>query len=176
MEIKEIELLVRKAKLGDSKAIESLFFAFTPYINLLVSKFHIRGYDKDDLVQESFIVLNNAINKYNCNNTFVSYVTRALKNNIIYLLRKSTSHDKTIMIDNLLEDSSNLELDVLNHIDLEHLSCSMKNLSELEVKIIKDYYFNDYTLMSISKQLDEKYITTAKRKDRAITKLRNYLK
>lgn len=171
MNVEEIEKLVTKAKLGDTAAEEKIFLNFIPYINLLISKFKIQGYDRDDLVQECYIVLNKAISKYTGNRTFVIYVTKSLKNNMVYLLRKSTKLQYSI-IDNLLQDPNDLEIDVLSHLDIEHLSESLKHLSPKELKIIKDYYFNDITLLSISKALDEKYITTAKTKDRAISKLK----
>lgn len=171
MNVEELEQLVTKAKLGDISAEEKIFYSFIPYINLLISKFNINGYDRDDLVQECYLVLNKAIRKYKGNRTFAIYVTKALKNNMLYLLRKSTKLQYSI-IDNLLEAPNNIEIDVLSHLELEHLSESLKNLSEKELKIIKDYYFNDITLLSISKALDEKYITTAKAKERAITKLK----
>ena len=173
--IEEIEKLVIQAKLGDSSAEEKIFFSFIPYINLLISKFNINGYDRDDLIQECYIVLNKAILKYKGNNTFAVYVTKALKNNMLYLLRKSTKLEYSI-IDNLIEDPSNLELDILSHLDIKHLSHSLKNLSPKELQIIKDYYFNDISLVCISEKLDEKYITTVKIKDRAIAKLKKCYK
>ncbi len=174
MNAEEIEKLVVKAKLGCVAAEEKIFYSFIPYINLLVSKFDIAGYDRDDLVQECYITLHKAITKYTGHRTFATYVTKSLKNNMVYLLRKSTKIQYSI-IDNLLEDPKDLELDILGQLDIEHLSESLKHLSPKELKIIKDYYFNDITLLSISKTLDEKYITTAKTKDRAISKLKNMM-
>lgn len=174
MNVYEMERLVVQAKLGCIDSKEKIFFSFIPYINLLVSKFNISGYDREDLIQECYIVLHQAINKYKGRKTFISYVTKALKNNMIYLLRKSTKIQYSL-IDNMLEDPNNLEIDILNILDIEHLSKSLKHLSPKELKIIKDYYFNDITLISISKKLDEKYITTAKTKDRAISKLKSLM-
>ena len=90
MNVYEMERLVVQAKLGCIDSKEKIFFSFIPYINLLVSKFNISGYDREDLIQECYIVLHQAINKYKGCKTFISYVTKALKNNMIYLLRKST--------------------------------------------------------------------------------------
>lgn len=171
MNVEEIEKLVIQAKTGDSSAEEKIFFSFIPYINLLISKFNINGYDRDDLVQECYIVLNKAILKYKGHRTFAVYVTKALKNNMLYLLRKSTKLEYSI-IDNLIEDPSDLELDILSQLDIKHLSHSLKNLSPKELQIIKDYYFNDISLVCISEKLDEKYITTVKIKDRALSKLK----
>ena len=175
LKIEEIEELVSNYKKTYDKLYEEqLYFAFIPYINLLCSKFFITGYSKDDLQQEAFLTLHHCIEKYKSNGTFVAYVTTALKNKFIMLLREATkvSYNE---INDTIADNDDIEINFLNKESLNNLSKSICNLSPIEQKIIKDYYFNDLSLVSISKQINVKYITTAKKKDRAITKLRKDL-
>ena len=175
LKIEEIEELVNNYKGTQDKLYEEqLYFAFIPYINLLCSKFFIKGYSKEDLQQEAFLTLHNCIMKYKNNGTFVAYVTTALKNRFVMLLRESTKVNIGEINDSITDDND-IEMSFLSKESLNNLSKSISHLSDLEQKIIKDYYFNDLSLVSISKQINVKYITTAKKKDRAIEKLRRDL-
>lgn len=175
LKIEEIEELVNNYKGTQDKLYEEqLYFAFIPYINLLCSKFFIKGYSKEDLQQEAFLTLHNCIMKYKNNGTFVAYVTTALKNRFVMLLRESTKVNIGEINDSITDDND-IEMSFLSKESLNNLSKSISHLSDLEQKIIKDYYFNDLSLVSISKQINVKYITTAKKKDRAIEKLRREL-
>lgn len=172
----EIENLVCKAKLGSAEDEEKLYYSFIPYINLLVSKFNIKSYTKDDLRSECYLALNKAIKSYNGTSTFVPYATKCLKNHVLLLLRNSIKLDEIVLIDNVLESNNCIEEDIINKLEIDKLSRAIKTLSPKEQKIIQDYFFNDLSLVAISKVIDKKYITTVKTKDRAINKLKELIK
>ena len=171
----EIEQLVNMTKKGDSAAEEKLYFKFVPYISMLVSKFRIKGYDKDDLINECYIAFTKAINNYKGDSTFTSYVTKCLKNHILLLLRYSVQLEEVTIIDDILSTKSNVEDYVVNKLNVNSLGEALKKLTPKEAYIIEKYFFNDLSLVTISEIIDEKYITTVKTKDRALTKLRNFI-
>lgn len=171
----EIEKLVISAKEGSIDAENELYMAFIPYINMLVSKFRIKGYDRDDLTNECYLAFNKALQRYAGTSTFVSYVTKCLKNHILLLLRYSVKMEEITLVDDIFADTSDVELEIFNKLAITSLSTALKTLSTRELEIIRDYYFNDLSLVSISKVIDAKYITTVKIKDRAIDKLRKVI-
>lgn len=172
----QIETLVQKAKDKDKQALQDLYSAFLPYIYVLLSKIYVNGYDKDDLKQECFLTLCTCIKKYKGTDTFIAYVTASMKNNILYLLRRSKSHSELNIseIDGYTVETT--EDIAIKHLDSETLSIAIKNLTPQERSILTDYYYNDLSLMTISKDKNSKYITTVKQKDRALNKIKYYFK
>ena len=116
-----------------------------PYRNSLASKFYIASMDKDDLRQECFITLLSCLSKYSGTNTFVAYVTNAMRNNIVYMLRKSTKIELSI-IDNLIKSENDTLNDLIKSFDLFVLTDSINLLPVLEKSIIQDYFFNKISL------------------------------
>lgn len=176
MDKKSIEALVVKAKTHDKESLEKLYNAFLPYIYILINKIYIQGFDKDDLKQECFITLYKCIDKYKGSDTFIAYATCSIKNNLIYFLRKSLSHQE--LPSDTIEPISNASVEdlVIKNIDISDINAAIKLLSAPERSILINYFLNDLSLMTISKNENSKYITTVKRKDRAIKKIKHYFK
>lgn len=181
MEKKEIEHLVLRAKADEALAYEILFCVFTPYIKIWCNKLRIPNYSYDDLNQECFLYLVHAIEKYHGTDTFIRYATKTIKNNLLYLLReqiKLVQMPYAMPYDNLnvgAETMDSIENFVITSIENNIIDNAIKSLTPVEKKIISDYYFNDINLRSISNSMDMKYITTVKKKDAALKKLKKLL-
>lgn len=178
MDILEIEKLVVRAKQNDIEAYELLYCTFTPFIVIWCSRLHIPNYTFEDLKQECYLYLVHAVEKYRGTTTFVSYATQTIKNNLCYLLReqvkesKATFHVPLESVTYVNEATMpNIENFVIKNIQNSIIEAAINSLSSMEQRIIKDYYFNSLNLKEISMNLDLKYITTVKKKDKALLKL-----
>lgn len=166
----KIERLVQAAKNNNKDSILELYYIFLPYVKMWYSKVTLKEHTFEDILQEYFIWLNTAISKYNGTCTFTSYITKTIKNNLFMLIRKKyleTSTDLTFLI----QDNTCLEDLILNKIEIHDMIEKSSKLTDIEKKVLKDYYFNDLTLYCISSKINKKYSTTAKIKSKALVKL-----
>ena len=93
-----------------------------------------------------------------------------MRNKIVDMLSKSTKIEHSI-IDNLIKSENDTLNDLIKSFDLFVLTDSINLLPVLEKSIIQDYFFNKISLTDIAKKNNLKYITTVKKKDRALKKL-----
>lgn len=133
-------------------------------------KVSMKEHTFEDISQEYFLWLVAAIDKYNGDSTFVAYITMTIKNNLFMIIRKKTYEVSTDLIF-LIEDPNSLEDLVVSKIAILDMIESAKTLTDIERKVLKDYYFNDLTLYCISSSLNKKYSTVAKIKSKALEKL-----
>lgn len=167
---KYIERLVIEAKENNKESLMELYNIFLPYLKMWLSRITLKEYTFDDIKQEYFLWLVYAINKYKGTCTFTSYITMTIKNNLFMIIRKKyleTSTELTFLI----EDNTCIEDLVCNKLDLLNMVEESKKLTDIERKVLKDYYFNDLTLYCISSRINKKYSTTAKIKSKALLKL-----
>lgn len=165
-----IENLVLKAKSNDKESLMELYNIFLPYLKMWYSKVILKEHTFDDLSQEYFLWLVAAIDKYKGSSTFTGYITITIKNNLFMLIRKKSFEVSTDLVF-LIEDTNCLEDLIVNKLDVLNMIEKSKTLSDIEKKVLKDYYFNDLTLYCISSNLDKKYSTVAKIKSKALVKL-----
>lgn len=166
----KIERLVQEAKENNKDSLIELYNTFLPYLKMWLNRVTIKEHSFDDITQEYFLWLVTAIEKYQGTSTFTSYITMTIKNNLFMLIRKKyleTSTDLTFLI----EDNTCIEDLVVNKIDILNMINESKKLTDIERKVLKDYYFNDLTLYCISSRINKKYSTTAKIKSKALIKL-----
>ena len=157
MDYKYIENLVKLAKGKDIEAQELLVEEFKPIIYGLTKKISASGYEKEDLISESYKILFNCIAKYNLSkHRFVAYSINAIKNNFKYILRKSTrrgDHEGLISKDIALDLESIIaheegtyekkESDIIDDHILKHI---FKDLAKDELELINLIVFEDYTV------------------------------
>ena len=116
----KIERLVQAAKNNDKDSILELYYIFLPYVKMWYSRVTIKEHTFEDILQEYFIWLNTAINKYNGTCTFTSYITKTIKNNLFMLIRKKyleTSTDLTFLI----QDNTCLEDLIINKMEIHDM-------------------------------------------------------
>lgn len=157
MNKKELEKLVREAKLGNEDAKENIITTFEGYIYTVASSYYIKGYDMDDLLQLGRISVYKAIKLYDLNkssNGFMYYTINAVKNNFLYEFRKckkynyesslnAKSEDSALEYIDYIEDSANTEEDYEKKIIKEELTKAIKSLPQPEQDIIIwEYYLN----------------------------------
>lgn len=166
----KIERLVIESKNNNKDSLIELYNLFLPYLKMWLSKVNIKDHTFEDIKQEYFLWLVSAINKYSGTSSFTSYITMTIKNNLFMLIRKKyleTSTDLTFLI----EDTHCIEDLIVNKMDIFNMINESKKLTDIERKVLKDYYFNDLSLYCISDKINKKYSTTAKIKTKALLKL-----
>lgn len=166
----KIERLVQEAKENNKDSLIELYNTFLPYLKMWLTRITVKEQTFEDITQEYFLWLVMAIKKYSGSSTFTSYITMTIKNNLFMLIRKKyleTSTELTFLI----KDNTCIEDLVVNKIDVLNMINQSKKLTDIERKVLQDYYFNDLTLYCISSKINKKYSTTAKIKSKALAKL-----
>lgn len=183
MDYKYIEGLVKLAKKKDTEAQELLVEEFKPIIYGLTKKISASGYEKEDLISESYRILFNCIAKYDLSkHRFVAYSINAIKNNFKYILRKSTrrgDHEGLISKDIALDLESIIaheegtyekkESDIIDDQILKHI---FKDLAKDELELINLIVFEDYTVREYAALKKINYSMAVKKKKLALDKIK----
>ena len=183
MDYKYIESLVKLAKEKDTEAQELLVEEFKPIIYGLRKKISASGYEREDLISESYRILFNCIDKYDLSkHRFVAYSINAIKNNFKYILRKSTrrgDHEGLISKD-IAGDLESIiaheegtyekkESDIIDDQILKHI---FKDLAKDELELINLIVFEDYTVREYAAFKNLNYSTAVKKKKSALDKMK----
>lgn len=160
----EIIYMVRE---NDDRAREMVFKKYLPIINKIAGKYisYARnfGVEFDDLVQEGYIALNNAIDKYDQNapSLFYSYASLCIGRSIQTYCRNISNNKNKILnfsvreesIINIKDDSLNPQ-EIVFEILLEEKFIYFKNLFDLRHSCIFELRYNGFSYKEISKLLD----------------------
>ena len=183
MDYKYIENLVKLAKGKDIEAQELLVEEFKPIIYGLTKKISASGYEREDLISESYRILFNCIDKYDLSkHRFVAYSINAIKNNFKYILRKSTrrgDHEGLISKD-IAGDLESIiaheegtyekkESDIIDDQILKHI---FKDLAKDELELINLIVFEDYTVREYAALKKINYSMAVKKKKLALDKIK----
>jgi RNA polymerase sporulation-specific sigma factor len=183
----EIENLVELAKMGDKEALEEILKRFKPLLIKLSKTTFIMGYEGEDLIQTGYIFIINIIKKYDSKKgtSFTAYVSCALKNNFYNEIRNkvklnaetslNAKIDGTTEIVDFISSEENIEEDLIEKETYGLLLEALKKLSTEEQELLNFIYFNNGTITKYAELKNVKYITCAKRKTRALEKLRALL-
>ncbi|CUO16772.1 MAG: sigma-70 family RNA polymerase sigma factor [Clostridium sp.] len=183
MDYKYIESLVKLAKEKNTEAQELLVEEFKPIIYGLTKKISASGYEREDLISESYRILFNCIEKYDLSkHRFVAYSINAIKNNFKYILRKSTrrgDHEGLISKDIAADLESIIpheegtyeknESDIIDDQILKHI---FKDLAKDELELINLIVFEDYTVREYAKLKKLNYSMAVKKKKLALDKIK----
>lgn len=183
MDYKYIESLVKLAKEKNTEAQELLVEEFKPIIYGLTKKISASGYEREDLISESYRILFNCIEKYDLSkHRFVAYSINAIKNNFKYILRKSTrrgdyegliSKDIALDLESIIPHEEGTyeknESDIIDDQILKHI---FKDLAKDELELINLIVFEDYTVREYAKLKKLNYSMAVKKKKLALDKIK----
>lgn len=176
METKENLILIRKAKDGDTEAIKKVIDDTTILIKSINKTF---GRTEDGF-QEGVIAVYKAIESYDIsyNVKFSTYAYNQIKGAIsnYYRKEKPNSYNKKDSEDKQIEDEKQkLNLKTLeSRMFLENLID--KSCTDHEQNIIRKIYFEDTSESDLSIELKLPIREIVNIKQRALAKLRNYIK
>lgn len=183
----DLDELVLKAQKGDTFAVEEILKRFKPYIIKLSKTIYINGYDMEDLIQIGCITLIKAIKKYDLSkvNKFVPYATCAIKNNYYYEIRQKSKCNGETSLNQELEDGLQIIDNISSEEDIEGsyiikeefvaLKLAFSKLSNKDSEILSYVFMNNGKLVDYAKAKNIKYITSVKRKNSALERLKKQL-
>lgn len=182
MDFSYIEMLVKKAKDGDSSSSEKLAHEFQPFIINISKKTFIDGYDFQDIMNECYKILFRCVEIYDTSrNRFVAYATNGIKNSIYYLVTKSIKfssiHGKgtEILSDDLIHsvvspDMSTEDL-ICKKCDLEPLKYALDKLNPSELQLIENIYFKGMKVKDYASTNNISYSYATKKKRAVLDKM-----
>lgn len=185
----EVEVLVKKAKLGDKEALEKVIKCFEWYIYKSALNIYVSGYDQEDLMQIGYMTVMKAVDNYDIKRSnFTGYVTLSITNNFRCLIRNKARENSYVSLENnisdgvslkdmLLDENLNLEDD---YIEKERNIFIREAIHRLPFKLkeIIDYVYikEKGNLKEYAKVKGINYNTVVKRKNLAFEKIKIYLK
>ncbi len=173
------------AKAGNKEAIMLIIEEFEGLINRRCSAYSLSGYTHEDLKQICYIAVIEACKKIDeekietAPKYLIKTICNALYNKARTVLKVpeqsslNECNEAGVEFMDLLEDDSNLELDVIYNMDKELLLNAYNNLSLQEKDIISRYILNQYGgLMEYSRVYNMDYRKVRYIKDKTVEKLR----
>jgi RNA polymerase sporulation-specific sigma factor len=174
-----MEKLVQRAKSKDTEATEKITGNFKYFIFKESTKYHIPGYDIQDLVQHGYLSVLKAIAMYKLgSNSFNGYCINAIKMNYKALLKGQIKHFREVpnsdMVDFDLSGNYEftLEDEVIAYDEAKKLYEAIATLEPLEREILQKYYVLEKSLGEIACDSDKSYHQFARLKKKALKKLR----
>ncbi|GAA0182144.1 sigma-70 family RNA polymerase sigma factor [Clostridium sediminicola] len=173
--------LIGKAKEGDEKALQGIIDKYTPLAISQASKYHIPGYDFEDLVQHCYLSIIKAVKLYEIGTTpFGAYVSMAVRNNMKDLLRNKIKHNREVpeshtLDQNPSEYSFTIEDQVIAYQQIEKMEIAMNKLEPQHRKIVIDFYLNSKSIGEISKEIKVPAKQLYYIKKKALKDLKSYL-
>lgn len=189
MEYKNLsdEQLVSLAQNNDLKATDVLVERYKSTVASITRSYFLIGGDKEDLLQEGMIAMYSAMNSYNGQVTFKSYVYTCVKNRIVSLI-KSSNNQKNKPLNNYVSlsgsvdgDADKTEIIVDSGFGPEEIFINRETVIELNQKIKKVLSEYEYTILSqyltglSYAQIAEKIGEKVKSIDNALQRIRQKL-
>ncbi|MGH4122218.1 MAG: sigma-70 family RNA polymerase sigma factor [Clostridium sp.] len=174
-----MEKLVEKAKTKEGGATEAIIDKFKYLIFKEASRYHVPGFELEDLVQHGYLSVIKAISMYKLgSNSFNGYCINAIRLNFKALLKGQIKHFREVPNNEMLDfDTSGdyeftLEDEVIAYDEVKKLYVALDSLDPLEREILEKYYIMDQSLGEIACHSDKSYHQFARIKRKALEKLR----
>ena len=174
-----MEKLVEKAKNRESGATEEIIEKFKYLIFKESSRYHVPGYELEDLVQHGYLSVIKAIDMYKLgSNSFNGYCINAIKLNFKALLKGQIKHFREVPNNEMLDFDTvanyefTLEDEVIAYDEVKKLQVALDKLDPIEREIVERYYILDQSLKEIACDSDKSYYQFARIKKKALEKLK----
>lgn len=183
MEVKTMDL-VKRAQMGDKKAIEDIVSRFTPFIIKTCRRIYVKGFEVEDLIQIGKVSIIKAINKYEISrrDTFTTYAVNAIKINLYRLIKYkvnsisecslNTVNKKGYEVMEAIASKDNIEDAIIEKEEKLRLYKEINRLSAKENEVIDWFYFKNRTLEEYAREKEICYRSAVERKRRAVESLR----
>lgn len=176
-----VETIIENAKEGDAGAINALIERYKYLIIKEAARYHIPGYDFEDVVQHGYLSVIKAVHKYRLgSNSADGYFINTIKNNFKDLLKGKVKHYREIPDDSLLDINTQsyeftLEDQIIAYEQVKKLYEALDKLSEEDRDIIERFYLKGESLKEIACDMDEGYYKAVRIKEKALMELRELM-
>ncbi|MCB2291441.1 sigma-70 family RNA polymerase sigma factor [Clostridium sp. CS001] len=174
-----MEKLVEKAKASEDNATEQIIEKFKYLIFKEATKYHIPGYELEDLIQHGYLSVIKAISMYKLgSNSFNGYCITAIKTNFKALLKGQIKHFREVPSNEMIDLGAagdyefTLEDEVIAYTEVKKVYAALDTLEPLEREVIERYYILNQPLGEIACGSDKSYYQFARIKKKALEKLR----
>lgn len=169
--------LIKKYREGDNRALQKIIDNFIPLILKEASKYKIKCYDYEDLVQHGYLSVIKAANIYKGEDkNFKFYCIKAIKQNYKALLKGEIKHHREIPEEkDIYSYEFTVEDEILAYEETKEIYKALDNLNKDERAVIEGFYFKNKTMESIAKENNKSYNNIRYKKDKIIKKLQNSL-
>lgn len=188
LKISKLEVLLERAKIGDSSAAEEICRRFNGMVVNICRSIYINGYTMEDMLQEGRVSLIKSINSYDLNSKypFPAYAKGAVTKNFYYQIRSnvkkisccsiySSNAEGKLFID-MIPSNENIEENFIKNQQQVQLGKAIKRLSPKDKNIIIWYYIKGKNLKEYAVKKKIAYRTAVYRKNRALHNLRKLFK
>ncbi len=182
---KIIDKLYSQSKRGDKNSKEELLTRLRPLILTSIRKYYNKRNMYDDLIQEGYIVVLQAIEDYDESRgtNFLGYVKMHLRFYYLNMNRKvkhsislnifTGKNDSIELIDMIADGGVNVDDIVLKKESLQELWTSLSSLAKRQKEVIYLFYIENMSMVEISKKLQISYRTVVNTKTKAIKNLKS---
>jgi RNA polymerase sporulation-specific sigma factor len=174
-----MEKLVEKAKTKEGAAIEEIIEKFKFLVFKEASRYHVPGYELEDLVQHGYLSIIKAIAMYKLgSNSFNGYCINAIRMNFRALLKGEIKHFREVSNNEMLDFDTvedykfTLEDEVIAYDEVKKLYVALDTLEPLEREILERHYILGVSLGEIACDRDKSYHQFIRIKKKALEKLR----
>lgn len=179
----DFDFLLEKAQVGEKTAVEEILIKLKPFIVKQATRYFIKGYEVEDMIQIGNLSLLKAIRQYKWKpgRSFFSYALTAIKNNYYYEVRQKcrtnseesffNAEGEETFLENLTAEV-NVEEEVIQKENQRELREILDKLSGEERELIDAIYFKGMTLKEYALLKGVNYITLVKRRNRLLLKMR----
>lgn len=174
-----MEKLVEMAKTKEGGATEEIMQKFKYLIFKEASRYHVPGYETEDLVQHGYLSVIKAIAMYKLgSNSFNGYCINSIRMNFKALLKGQIKHFREVPNNDMLDFDNvehyefTLEDEVIAHDEVKKLYIALDTLEPFERLIIEKYYILGHSMGEIACDSDKSYHQFIRIKKKALDKLR----
>ncbi|NLJ77822.1 MAG: sigma-70 family RNA polymerase sigma factor [Tissierellia bacterium] len=180
---RHIEELLALGRKGDSEAKEELILQLKPLVLSSIRRYYNRGDLYDDLIQEGYEVILNAIGDYDPDKGvyFLGYVSALLRYHYLEKHREIQPYSLNSKVDgggeilDLIEGKEDPVADILEIETRGELFRALDCLTHRQKEVLIYFYVYELNMHEIARRLGIAYRTVVNTKTRAIEKLRNRL-
>jgi RNA polymerase sporulation-specific sigma factor len=177
-----VEKLVEKAKAKEENATEQIIEKFKYLIFKDAAKYHIPGYELEDLIQHGYLSVIKAISMYKLGSkSFNGYCITDIKMNFKALLKGQIKHFREVPSNEMLDFDTagdykfTLEDEVIVYAEVKKLYAALDKLEPLEREVIERYYILGQPLGEIACDSDKSYYQFVRVKRKALERLRSLM-
>lgn len=157
-ETSEESLVFERLKAGDSRVWKEVYLSFRPkFLSWARQRYSLRDEDYEDIIQEAFAVLHGNISQgklSTLNSSLETYFFAVGKNKIRDMYKKKMRHWEDIETSPLNKELDMSVLDKLNRdYQNENLERHMKALGEGCQKVLRLFYFNNFSMEAIASEM-----------------------
>ncbi|MGH4050572.1 MAG: sigma-70 family RNA polymerase sigma factor [Clostridium sp.] len=165
--------------MSEDGACQEIIGKFNYLVYKEAARYHIPGYDLEDLVQHGYLSILKAIAMYKLgSNSFNGYCINAIKMNYKALLKGEIKHFREVPNNDMLDFDTaesyefTLEDEVIAYEEVKKLYLSLETLEPFERSILERFYIKGQSLGEIASDSEKSYHYFSRIKKKALGKLK----